>query len=115
MESTSSFAQAMEWALELCGELNVPRVWIPEKCFVDAVRDGQSLSFTRTTDKGLFGLALGPTPILSPTWNEFALPQGSETKLTQAHTVNHNWETHAIETKSQSYEIELLELSLIHI
>jgi len=109
MESTSSFTQAMAWALELCGELNVPRVWIPEKAFVEAVRDGQSLSFTRTTDKGLFGLALGPTPILLSTWNEFALPQGSDPSLTRSHTMHHNWETHAVKTKSQSYEIEPLE------
>ena len=113
MLTTSSFSQAMEWALELFGELNVPRVWIPEKAFVGAARDGNSISFTRSltsaTGEGLFGLALGAHPIILPSWNEFAIPQGTNPEIASEFSVRHNWETHAIATRSQSYEIEPLE------
>lgn len=109
MDKTSSLQEAMEWTLELYGELNVPRVWIPQKAFVEAVRDGEAISFTRTTDEGLFGLALGSNPIILPNWNEFAVPQGTDPAITSDFILHHNWETHAIKTKSQSYEIESLE------
>ncbi len=109
MVTTTSFQEAMEWAREVSGELNVARVWIPEKAFVNAVREGESISLTRSTPDGIFGLALGKDPILLPGWNEFALPQGSSPSLTDGMKFHDNWQTHAITTRSQSYEIEILE------
>ena len=109
MDRTSSFSEAMEWALSICGELNVPRVWIPEKAFVEALRDGSSISFTRKSEDGLFGLAIGSNPVVLPEWNEFALPQGVDHSLAGGATFHDDWETHAIATRSQSYEIEFIE------
>ena len=96
----------MSWARQLLGELNVPRVWIPAIAFVEAVREGENISFTRKTSDGLFGLAIGPKPILLPEWNELAIPQGLNQIDTAEFTFHDNWETHAIEVTSQSYEIE---------
>jgi len=109
MDRTSSFSEAMEWALSISGELNVPRVWIPESAFVEAVRKVNSASFTRKSNNGLFGLAIGSNPIVLPEWNEFALPQGVDRSLAGGVTFHDDWETHAISTRSQSYEIELIE------
>lgn len=106
MEKTSSFEEGANWARQLLGELNVPRVWIPEIAFVEAVRDDQNISFTRKTSDGLFGLAIGPQPILLPEWNELAIPQGTDVSLVEGFTFHDNWETHAIEVTSRSYEIE---------
>ncbi len=113
MVSTSDYSEAMAWTLELCGPLNVPRVWIPEIAFVSAVRDDNSLSFTRKTNDGFFGLGIGSNPVILPEWNEFALPQDLNKAvidvLSPTFTPRHLWETHAILIKEQSYSIELLE------
>jgi len=109
MDRTSSYEEAMEWALELYGELNVPRVWIPQRAFVEAIRTGDSLSFTRTTSEGLFGLAIGPVPHIPSEWIRFALPQDLDSYLTSAFTPQHHWQTHAFATREVSYEIEPLE------
>ena len=114
MVSTSDYSEAMAWTLELCGPLNVPRVWIPEIAFVSAVRDDNSLSFTRKTNDGFFGLGIGSNPVILPEWNEFALPQDLNQAvidvLSPTFTPRHLWETHAILIKEQSYSIELLEV-----
>lgn len=109
MERTSEFALGIDWARQLLGEPNVPQVWIPEIAFVDAVRDGENISFTRKTNDGFFGLAIGPRPILLTEWNEFAIPQGVDPSLVEGFTFHDNWETHAIEVTSRSYEVEPLE------
>lgn len=96
----------MHWARQLLGELKVPRVWIPEIAFVEAVRNGENISFTRKTSDGLFGLAIGSQPILQTEWNEFAIPQGADPSLVSGFTFHDNWETHAIEVRPRSYEIE---------
>jgi ribosomal protein S18 acetylase RimI-like enzyme len=107
--STDAYAEAMEWALELCGPSNVPRVWIPENAFVEAVREEQSLSLTRRTDNGFFGLGTGENPLILPQWNEFALPQSYTGKVPTEFIERHRWETHACETREQSYSLEILE------
>ena len=96
---TKSFEEAMDWSQEIFGELNVPRVWIPESAFIEAMRDGQNLSLTRKTHEGNFGLAMGQELILLPEWNEFAIVQGSDAPLTTGFTFHDNWQVHAIATK----------------
>jgi ribosomal protein S18 acetylase RimI-like enzyme len=99
----------MEWALALYGELNVPRVWIPEQAFVDAARADQSLTFTRKSKNGTFGLAMGPQPVVFSHWDEFAIPQDADRHIAGESTFHDNWEVHALATSSRSYEIEPLE------
>lgn len=99
----------MQWAREFSGELNVPRVWIPERAFVEASREEGQLSFTRSTRDGLFGLALGDHPIVKEEWNEFALPQGVNADFVMGFTHHNDWQTHAIATRAMSYDIEPLE------
>ncbi len=106
---TNAYAEAMEWAFELYGPLNVPRVWIPEKAFVEAVRDGHSLSFTRKTQEGFFGLGIGTQARILPTWNEFALADNFEGQVPSEFIERHHWETHAIETREESYSLEIIE------
>jgi ribosomal protein S18 acetylase RimI-like enzyme len=106
VQRTSNFDEGMSWARQLLGEPNVPRVWIPKLAFVEAVRSGENLTFTRKTSEGLFGLAIGPEPILLPEWNECAIPQSADQSIATGYTFHDNWQTHAIEVTSQSYEIE---------
>ncbi len=109
MVSTSVYAEAMEWTFERFGPLNVPRVWIPEKHFVRAVLNGESISFTRKTDEGYFGLGIGSEPAILSDWNEFALPQSLSEELTAEFTTHHRWETHSIAVSEKSYSLEILE------
>ena len=109
MVSTSVYAEAMEWTFERFGPLNVPRVWIPEKHFVRAVLNGESISFTRKTDEGYFGLGIGSEPAILSDWNEFALPQSLSEELTAEFTTHHRWETHSIAVSEKSYSLEILD------
>jgi ribosomal protein S18 acetylase RimI-like enzyme len=109
VQRSSDFDEGMSWARQLLGEPNVPRVWIPKLAFVEAVRTGENLSFTRKTSEGFFGLAIGPEPILLTEWNEFAIPQSAAQSIAAKYIFQDDWETHAIEVISQSYEIELID------
>jgi ribosomal protein S18 acetylase RimI-like enzyme len=49
------------------------RVWVPRERFISGHSDGAgNLSFTRE-DGGLFGIAIGPDPYISPEWNRFSV------------------------------------------
>ena len=49
------------------------RVWVPRERFISGHSDGAgNLSFTRE-DVGLFGIAIGPDPYISPEWNRFSV------------------------------------------
>jgi ribosomal protein S18 acetylase RimI-like enzyme len=106
VQHTSDFDEGINWARQLLGEPNVPCVWIPQFAFVEAIREGENISFTRKTSEGLFGLAIGPEPILLTEWNEFAIPQSVDPSIAARLKFHDNWEVHAIEVTSQSYEIE---------
>ena len=71
---TTSHRQALAWASEIIGSPNVAEFWIPEANFVSAARTPDSVSFTRS-DGGLYGLGLGPNPIISPDWQKFSIFQ----------------------------------------
>ena len=81
---TTSHHQALAWASEIIGSPNVAEFWIPEANFVSAARTLDSVSFTRS-DGGLYGLGLGPNPIISPDWQQFSIfqtaPLASGTEL----------------------------------
>lgn len=49
------------------------RVWVPRERFISGHSDGAgNLSFTRE-DGGLFGIAIGTDPYISPEWNRFSV------------------------------------------
>lgn len=49
------------------------RVWVPRERFISGHSDGAgNISFTRE-DGGLFGIAIGTEPYISPEWNRFSV------------------------------------------
>lgn len=46
--------------------------WIPESHFICADYDGENLSITRRDEK-IYGMALGPSPLISSDWNSFSI------------------------------------------
>ena len=69
----------------------------------------ESISFTRKTDEGYFGLGIGSEASILAEWNEFALPQSLSEDLTEKFTAHHRWETHSIAVSEKSYSLEILE------
>jgi len=76
VEVTSNYKVALNWASELLGELNVPRVFIGAENFLEAFQTEDSFSFTTKGDMP-YGQAYGPRPHIDPRWEKVAVAYGS--------------------------------------
>ncbi len=107
---TTSFEQAQEWALDLFGDPNVAQFWIPPQNFLQAVRNDDSISFTRS-DEGLYGLALGVDPIIPTEWNRFSVFRTVPKLLTESCTVKGQWAAYARSTEPGPSTLDIRALS----
>jgi ribosomal protein S18 acetylase RimI-like enzyme len=76
LQATSDYKVALNWASELLGELNVPRVFIGAENFLEGFRVEDSFSFTTKGDMP-YGQAYGPHPHIDPRWEKVAVAYGS--------------------------------------
>jgi ribosomal protein S18 acetylase RimI-like enzyme len=68
------------------------RVWVPRERFVLGHSDGSgNLSFTRE-DGGLFGIAIGRDPYISPEWNRFSVETRGVKELPEAAELIDAWD-----------------------
>ena len=107
---TTSVEQAQAWALELFSEPNVAQFWIPRRNFVQAVRTQDSISFTRT-DEGLYGLAIGPHPIIPAQWNRFSVFKTVPKALTETCTLTGQWAAYARTTEPGTNSPDIRQLA----
>jgi ribosomal protein S18 acetylase RimI-like enzyme len=110
--TTTNFDEALAWAEEVMGELNVPRVWIPRSRFIRASRHGNHLSFTRESRDGEFALSTSLDLPIEDSWNEFVLPQSIDKATVLARgnlRFEDGWETHAIHARSFGVSSEVIE------
>jgi RimJ/RimL family protein N-acetyltransferase len=95
---TTLHQQALAWATEIIGSPNVAEFWIPEANFVSAVRTLDSVSFTRS-DGGLYGLGLGPNPVISPDWQRFSISQSVQWEVSPDLKLTTRWSAYVIESR----------------
>lgn len=96
---TTSHRQALVWASEILGPTNAAEFWIPEANFVSAAKTSDSISFTRF-DGGLYGLGLGPNPIISPDWEKFSILQSVSLASGADLGLKAQWAAYAIESQA---------------
>jgi ribosomal protein S18 acetylase RimI-like enzyme len=110
--TTHNFDEAMAWSREAMGELNVAPVWIPRSRFVRASRVGQSISITRESNDGEFGLSTSLELPIEESWSEFVLPQSISREDVLARgqfRFEDSWQTHGIVPTRSGQAIEVLE------
>jgi ribosomal protein S18 acetylase RimI-like enzyme len=66
--------------------------WIPRQKFLSAEFDGDgSISISRE-DRGVYGVALGPNPIIGEDWKSFSIESGSINQVPATFTLHDEWD-----------------------
>ena len=98
MELTTSHAEALLWAAEIAGEINVAQYWIPRAGFRNATRGDNWVALSRDGEE-IYALALGENPEIDPNWQNFSLPKSTPREKTEDLQLTGQWAAYFIETK----------------
>ena len=102
MRRTTSHTEALLWAQEIAGPINLAQYWIPEIGFRDAIRGDHWVALSRDGEE-IYALALGDGIEIDPTWQSFSLPKSTPRETTSDLSVSGQWAAYYIETAQCSH------------
>ena len=97
MRRTTSHAEALLWAQEVAGPINVAKYWIPEIGFRDAVRGDHWVGLSREGNE-IYALAIGDNPEIDPAWQTFSLPKSTPREKSAQLQITGQWAAYYIES-----------------
>lgn len=91
MRQTTDHEEAVAWTRDIAGTPNVAEIWVPQRGFIKAVRRLGSVALTRQ-DGSVFGIVIGPDPLIDPSWQRIALPRNLPASHTEGLVPLSEWD-----------------------
>ena len=74
--------------------------WVPREKFLSAEMDGQGNISIGREDDGIYGIAIGPSPVIPAEWKNFSLDSRGIASLPEDFKAVVEWDCHWAPTKS---------------